>query len=209
MMKAVVGVMAVAVLATRLAAQAPEAQPPGPRESPEAILRLRDELGLSEQQLQQLRTLRQQAVEERRAQMGEMMDLRSKLVAREITRDDFEKELTRIRDARRSKATTGRGAASQVLTEAQRTKLAEARLRGMRQRMIAMRRFGRGRFGRMGPWARSRSFGRFGAGFGRGGFGPGFRRGPRDGADGRNGGPPAMMQRRAPSPPDGQDKTGH
>jgi len=157
---------------------------------PEALLRLREELGLTEQQVARLEALRQEGVAARRDRMAEMLERRSQLEAGRITREQ-------LREQMQARAAARQGAAGQrpmdrareVLTDQQRLRLAERQVERMQRQMQVQRMQGmRGRMqerqGRgMQPGERRRPMGR-----------PGVLPGDRGGA-GAGPGMPGMRQR--------------
>lgn len=119
-------------------AQAPReprmAQRPGM--SPEALLRMRQELGLTEAQVTRLEALRREGLAARRDQMAEMMDLRSQLQAGQITREQLRERVQARAEARRAAADQRPvDRAREVLTEQQRLRLAERQVDQMRRQM--------------------------------------------------------------------------
>lgn len=157
--------------------------------SPEMILRMREELSLTEAQVARLETLRQEAVATRRERMGEALDLRSQLQAGRITREQLQERM-RARMESRAEAPAPGERVRAVLTDQQRVRLAEMQVERL-QRQVRMQGM-RGRQGGMG---------------GRGMM-PGMRRGPgeRPGMQGPQGRMPleggAMrpgMMRRGPA----------
>jgi len=110
------------------------AQRPGM--SPEALLRMREELGLTEQQVTRLEALRREGLAARRDQMAEMMELRSQLQAGQITREQVRERVQARAEARRSAAEQRPvDRAREVLTDQQRLRLAERQVDQMRRQM--------------------------------------------------------------------------
>lgn len=116
-------------------------QPPrmqaGP--SPEMVLRLREQLSLTDAQVSRLEALRQEGVAARRERMGEMLDLRSQLEAGRITREQ-------LQERARARAETAQGPAQgpgervrAVLNDQQRVRLAELQVERMQRQMRAQR----------------------------------------------------------------------
>ena len=199
-------VIALAPLAT--SAQQASARQAGPGRGGmagvEQVMRMRERLGLTEDQIRSLEELRNEAVQRRNAHQATMQELRSKVMAGEADRGQL-RELAR---AHREQASVlqrqQRERIEQVLTEAQRDTLRQvvARARAFRMgRESAMRgqgmRGGRGmrpgmRGGRGGPAFR----GPAGTGLRRRGFGPGVGDGSGPGAPMRRPGPgPGVLQR--------------
>ena len=152
--------------------------PPGP--GIEMILRQREQLELSQSQVEQLDKIRAEAVQRRTAHQAQMAELRSKVLAGEMKPE----ELRAVAEARRTAAVEvqkqQRERIEGVLNDAQKQKVEtwRAQARGFRQgRMSAMRgqrggAVGGGRQGMMGR--------RGGQGPGAGGrrFAPGGQQGP-------------------------------
>jgi hypothetical protein len=130
----------------------------------EAIMRARERLELTEEQVRQLDAIRREAVAQRTEEMARIAELRSQLEAGQIRRSELMAAMEDQRDARRARAEERRASIDALLTEAQRESLEQTRRRIDRQR----------------PGAGAR--GRPGVGRGRPGFGagpdvPGPRRG--------------------------------
>ncbi len=122
------------------------------RVSPETVLRMRKDLELSNDQITSLQALRQEGVEARKRQMSELMDLRSRMMAGDLPREDFQKEMhTRMETMRKNATSAPSVRAVTVLTKAQLDKVVAQRhdMFGHRGRMG--RGFGRGHFGQ-GGW---------------------------------------------------------
>ncbi len=196
-------------LALPLVAQTPPAdQPARPPELPigaERALGMRAQLGLSAQQIDRLEAIRKTQLEGRQARMSEMLDLRSRLEAGDISRDRFRAELEARRETVRVRTPAEGSRVRDILTDAQREKFGTLRREAMRERRFA----GRGGSFRRGGGRGAVVFGR--SGFGRRGFGPGrlpgFRRAPGNrgmgpglppGGRPRVGGAPGQMWRRGP-----------
>ena len=144
--------------------------------APEMLLRLREELGLTEAQVARLETLRQEAVATRRERLGEALELRSQVQAGRLTREQLQERM-RARVAARADAPAPGERVRAVLTDPQRVRLAELQVERL-QRQVRMQGM-RGRQGAMG---------------GRGMM-PGMRRGPGE--------RPGMQERRGRSFRDG------
>ncbi|MGE3616789.1 MAG: Spy/CpxP family protein refolding chaperone [Gemmatimonadales bacterium] len=147
---------------TLMAAAGPLAGQAGRRPGgPEELLRMREQLGLTDQQVEQLRAARASGVSARRERMGTLMELQSRRRAGEITQDKFRAEVQRMRRDRPTRPDRSR-----ILTEDQQGKLRQLRT-AERGRMRAMQRRGarfapRGGFdqGRVGPGPRGFDGGR-------------------------------------------------
>jgi len=178
--------------------------PAPPPIAAERVLGMRAQLGLSAQQIDKLEAIRKEQLAERKTRMSEMLDLRSRLQAGDITRDQFRADLESRREAMRARGPQAGNRVREVLTDGQREKLQTMRRDAFRrQRAMAARgrEFRRG--GRANPGFGRERFRR--GGFGPGAFGPGrgpaLQRGPAawgrgagPGADGRQG----QMWRRRP-----------
>ena len=186
-------------------AQPPAGQPPSqpePSIGVERALGMRAQLGLSAQQIAKLETLRKAQLETRQTRMSEMLDLRSRFEAGDLTQDQFRAEMQSRRESMRGRAPEAAAGARDVLTEAQQAKFrtlgreAMGERRSMAFRGGSFRRGGRGAaaFGRRG-------FGRRGFG---GGFGPGRAPGFRRGSGGWGMGPGRLRGRG----PDGGEAQG-
>jgi LTXXQ motif family protein len=208
MMGLLTGGLALA-LALPLVAQTPPAdQPAGPPELPigaERALGMRARLGLSAQQIDRLEAVRKTQLESRRARMSEMLDLRSRLEAGDISRDRFQAELQSRREAMGARTPAAGSRVRDILTDGQREKFRTLQREAMRERRFA----GRGGSFRRGGGRGAAAFGR--SGFGRRGFGPGrapaFGRAPgnrgmgpglRPGGRPGVSGAPGQMWRRGP-----------
>ncbi|HSR14881.1 MAG TPA: hypothetical protein VLL51_03975 [Gemmatimonadales bacterium] len=124
----------VLITAAPLAAQGPRArQRPL---APEMALRLRDTLQLSPDQVRQLRTLREEHIKARQGDIAARMELRSRLMAGEITRQEFRTQMTERINAMETRREQRGDPARAMLNEAQRERL-QAMQRDMRQRLDA------------------------------------------------------------------------
>ncbi len=164
--------------------QDPADGPRGP--GVEMILRQREQLELTESQVQQLDQIREAAVQRRTAHQAQMAEMRSKVMAGEMKPEELRQAVQARRDAAAQVATQQRERVEAILTDAQKQKIEEwrAQARGFRMgRMSAMRGGRTGMMGRRG----------FHGGFpGMGGqrFAPGMRQGwGPDGMGFRRGGP--------------------
>jgi Spy/CpxP family protein refolding chaperone len=100
----------------------------------EMILRLRDDLALTEGQVQQLDAMRQELVERRTAARSEVEELQSQARAGALTREELREQMQARRDAAVGGLDEQRERIEGVLTEAQRAQLQELReSRGPRQ----------------------------------------------------------------------------
>lgn len=141
-------------------AQNPPVERPAPhprvqRFGVEEALRLRTTLQLTEQQITRLETLRRERVEAQAARMRDLMDLRSRLRAGTISREEFRNEVAARRDAQRARLAERGNPVADILTDRQRQQLTELRHDAMQRRFgLEMRHHGwqgRGGFGpRMG-----------------------------------------------------------
>ncbi len=120
--------------------------------APETVLRLREQLGLSPDQVTRLETIRRQNLEARRARMAERMDIRSRVQAGSLTREEARLMVAERMGAAAGSATEVRDRVNGVLTEAQRERVTNLR-RGamMMQRGQAMRGRGHGALGQRRP----------------------------------------------------------
>lgn len=91
----------------------------------ERILEQRARLGLTDQQVTALNTLRVQALETRQARMATAARVRSDLAAGEITRAEAAARMNQFRTE--AEATTLQSRIQEILTEEQRTQLQESR----------------------------------------------------------------------------------
>jgi hypothetical protein len=140
MTRAVLLTLALASLTTTaVTAQARRGDRP-PRAGVEDLLRLRTQLELTQEQVTRLQAIREQRLAERIATATEMMRLRSRLNAGEITREEFREHLRTRRDAARARMQEGtRERPAELLTDAQRAKLQEFRREVRRERVLEMR----------------------------------------------------------------------
>ncbi len=128
------------LLATPLVAQdSTRRAPRPPSPSAETVLRLRQELELSEAQLRELHALRREALAARQARIAEVMEQRSRLLAGEITREELRAEMAKRREAGRDRVSARDDRVATVLTEGQRARLSELRLQAL-ERQARMRR---------------------------------------------------------------------
>ena len=98
----------------------------GPRAHPvETALRLKDELKLNANQVSQLEALREEIVAQQQASAQKMIDVRSRLAAGLVKREDVRKEFEGNRDALREVIKQRHERFEKILTEEQRTQLRE------------------------------------------------------------------------------------
>ena len=150
----------------------------------ESIMRARERLELTEDQLTSLESMRREAVQERTTEMAEVQEMRSQLDAGQIQRSDVMAFMEERREEQRALADQRRAGVEAVLTEGQ--------LEGLQQMRQRQRRMGvslGGRPGTDGP-----------------GFAPRGRAGVRGPQGLRRGPPRASLRdrpqgRRADSPP--------
>lgn len=165
---AVMLVMMLAVPAADLAAQ--QSRAPGPRARAdrmdrqagragatgvEAVLRMRDRLELTGDQVARLDALRSERVERRAQEAAEVSELRSRLLAGTIDRSEATERMTALREARAGCAGQDRQALESLLDESQRATLDQ--LRAERRafeagRRIGMREQARGARAQGGTW---------------------------------------------------------
>lgn len=159
-------------LAAAISPLAAQDRAPRPRRaavtSAEALLGMRARLGLSQDQIDRLSALRREALEERKARISALMDLRSEFRAGEINHDQFAARLSELREAVRARASERAGTLRDVLTAEQRQTLVELR----RERLQRERFRWPGRFERWRPGPGPRG--------GRPWPGPGLRRSPAE-----------------------------
>jgi len=159
----------------------------------EAVMRLRERLELTEDQVSRLDALRRSSVERRNADQAAVAELRSQLQAGQIDRDAFAEQTRARREAVRESATAMREQVDAILTQAQKDELDQMRSRARAfaaGRASAMR--GGPRRGAGGPAAGSR---RPGAGFGPPPAMRGGQPGMRGDQPGMRGGRPGMRPR--------------
>jgi len=130
----------------------------------EAIMRARETLALTEDQISRLDAIRRDVIAERSAAQAEMAELRSQLSAGQIRQSQLMAAQEERADAAQGRAEEVRARVDAVLTEEQRAQVEQMRTRGQR---VGGRRPGVARGGR--------------GGFGPGGVGPAGPRGRRGG----------------------------
>lgn len=127
---------------------APTSRSRAPAMAPEDLLRMKSLLDLNKDQVTRLQTLRQEALEVRRAEMGRMLEFRSQLRSGEVAREDARKSMLERRTELRKQFEAQREQLNAVLNDQQREKLET-----LRREMQLRRRADGGRAGRggMGP----------------------------------------------------------
>lgn len=161
---------------------------------PEAALRHRAELQLTGDQVKQLQSMREETIRNRQAQMATRMDLRSKLMAGEITRQEFRTRTTEQINAMETRREQRGDPARALLNDTQREKL-QSLQQDMRQQRAARGRADFRARGRMDMRRGGMDMSRGWSDMQRGRMD--MRRGP--GGRARPGRPPAPP---APAPPD-------
>jgi hypothetical protein len=129
----------------------------------EAIMRARETLALTEDQISRLDAIRREVVAQRSAEQAEIAELRSQLSAGQIRQSELMAAQEERADAAQGRAEDVRTRVDAVLTEEQRAQVEQLRVRGQR---VGARRPGFAPGGRGGPG---------------GGFGPVGPRGRRGG----------------------------
>ena len=104
-----------------------------PPSGPEQIMRMRDRLQLTDEQINQLDDVRRENVQRRTATMAEMAELRSQVTAGQINRSDVMSRLKGRREEGQAMAKPGELVMS-ILTDQQREILGEAKMRAPRAR---------------------------------------------------------------------------
>ena len=143
-------------IAAQQGPRAQRGQAAGPRGAGvEMILRQRETLELADDQIKQLDQIRQEAVQRRSAHQAEMAELRSKVLAGELTVADVRAQAAARRTAAQAIQAAQRERVEAVLNDAQKQKIQEwqGRARAFQMgRMSAMR--GQRGFQRPGAWNR-------------------------------------------------------
>ncbi len=145
--------------------------------SAEAVLGMRARLELTEDQIVQLSRLREQDVARRQDQMAWALDLRSRLQAGDLSRDEFAAQMSKAREGFRERGQARTEQVTGLLSDAQREKFGTIRREAFRQRARMNAQGSRGQ-GRAGA-ARGQRGMRGGIQRGRGNRGGGLRRGGR------------------------------
>ena len=117
-----------------------------PPSGPEQIMRMRDRLQLTDEQINQLDDIRRENVQRRTTAMAEMAELGSQVAAGQINRSDLASSLQARREEGQAMAKPGELVMS-ILTDQQRDILGEAKTRSRRARSGNAR----GMRGRGGP----------------------------------------------------------
>ena len=104
-----------------------------PPSGPEQIMRMRDRLQLTDEQINQLDDIRRENVQRRTTAMAEMAELRSQVTAGQINRSDVMSRLKARREEGQAMAKPGKLVMS-ILTDQQREILGEAKMRSLRAR---------------------------------------------------------------------------
>jgi len=113
-------------------------------QSVEQILRSREELELTEQQVQQLDAIRREMVQERTREQAEMAELRSQLAAGLIRQSQMMAAREERMDGAQARAEQRRARIEGVLTEEQREEALTLRRQAARDRIAGARGFGQG-----------------------------------------------------------------
>lgn len=109
---------------------------------PELILRLREQLNLTEAQVSRLEALRQESVNRQRDRMAEMLDLRSRVQAGQVTREQMQERIRARAEAAQAEGQAPGERVRAVLTDQQRLQLAELQVQQLR-RQVQMQQRGR------------------------------------------------------------------
>jgi len=160
--------------------------------SVEAIMRMRDRLGLTEDQLAAFEAIRGESIQRRIAVAAEMAEMRSQLSAGQIERSELMAFMERRREASAGAAERQRERIDGILSDDQRESLQDtgARRRAVTRGRMSARRGSPGVSGLRNargarPSMRGRRFGRGGVGRFRGVRGPRAFRGARRSGEGR------------------------
>jgi Spy/CpxP family protein refolding chaperone len=134
----------------------------------ESVMRMRDRLELTDEQIERLDAIRQEAVERRTAHQAQMAELRSQVLAGEMTREELREQVEARWEASEQVREAQRARVDEVLTDAQREELEElgAQARAFRMGRRSGLRQGRGvrtggqgfAPGMRGPGARGQRF---------------------------------------------------
>ena len=117
-----------------------------PPSGPEQIMRMRDRLQLTDEQINQLDDIRRENVQRRTTAMAEMAELRSQATAGQISRSDVMSQLNARREEDRAMAKPAELVMS-ILTDQQREILRDVKMRSLKARSGKTR----GMRGRGGP----------------------------------------------------------
>lgn len=93
----------------------------------ETLLRIRERLELSDEQIAQLEEIRSTALEQRKARAVESLDLQSRWRAGELDRDERRELMAQRREANREQSAQQREQISAILTDEQRDRIASLR----------------------------------------------------------------------------------
>ncbi|HSM62156.1 MAG TPA: Spy/CpxP family protein refolding chaperone [Longimicrobiales bacterium] len=153
----------------------------GPRgQGIEGIMGMRERLELTDQQVEQLDALRQEAVQRRTAHRAQMEELRSQVRAGQLDRDAVREQMEARREASEAMRTQQQERIDAILNDAQRQQLEQVRAEARAFRMGRQSALRGGRPGmRSGRGMGMRGFERgmrgrgWGDGYGRGGMGRG------------------------------------
>ena len=104
-----------------------------PPSGPEQIMRMRDRLQLTDEQINQLDDIRRENIQRRTTTMAELAELRSQVTAGQINRSDVISRLKARREEGQAMAKPGKLVMS-ILTDQQREILGEAKMRSLRAR---------------------------------------------------------------------------
>jgi hypothetical protein len=120
-------------------------------QSVEAIMRARERLELTEEQIGQLDAIRRETVAQRTAEMAQRAELRSQLEAGQIRQSELMAAMEDQRDAREARAEERRASIDAILTDVQRESVQQMRRRADRQRPGVGPRGGQGFGPRVAP----------------------------------------------------------
>lgn len=109
---------------------------------PEMILRLREQLNLTEAQVTRLEALRQESVNRQRERTAEMLDLRSRMAAGQVTREQMQERMRARAEVAQAEGQAPGERVRAVLTDQQRLQLAELQVQQLR-RQVQMQQRGR------------------------------------------------------------------
>ena len=104
-----------------------------PPSGPEQVMRMRDRLQLTDEQINQLDDIRRENVQRRTTAMAEMAELRSQATAGQINRSDVMSRLKARREEDQAMSKPGERVMS-ILTDPQREVLGETKMRSLRAR---------------------------------------------------------------------------
>lgn len=104
-----------------------------PPSGPEQVMRMRDRLQLTDEQINQLDDIRRENVQRRTTAMAEMAELRSQATAGQINRSDVMSRLKARREEDQAMSKPGERVMS-ILTDQQREVLGETKMRSLRAR---------------------------------------------------------------------------